>query len=384
VCRSAIEYPPYGKRCGKGDHLSPEDKEARRLARNAREKELYYIRKARKAEEAVTVKLSEVKENLPTTNPVQLSSVATEVLTVKKEALRVIATDENRLTAGFKDSAQAERVFLEDEKDRLAVLLGSEQGDLAYMPVKEEDTAFNEGNFSTNEVRRLILEDGSVAYFKSYEGAYDWDEDGTTLDYGHTYLATSLNEVAAYRLAEALGEGYTSLVPETVMTEYKGRLGTLQRESKGEPGPSFFSDLKEKYEHGELDANSWRKAAILDAIAGSQDRHCYNYLIEEVDGVQKITLIDNGYSFARWESYYNETDVLNYVTRITEETDLTTEERATIQKLMDDPTFGGLTALLSEDSVNCCRERAQKMLDSGIYQINAGADWFEDGWDKGV
>lgn len=50
MCRSILEHPPAGLRCNLNVHLTPEMRETKRLARNARERELYHLRKSSSAQ----------------------------------------------------------------------------------------------------------------------------------------------------------------------------------------------------------------------------------------------------------------------------------------------------------------------------------------------
>lgn len=165
-------------------------------------------------------------------------------------------------------------------------------GELSHRPIRKVDERFFSD--STTQVLRYELEDGSVGYFKSFtENSFD---EYAFRDYGTTSLGASINEVNAYRMAQLLGGGFSDLVPETVLRDIDGSLGTLQREvvSEGKPPSSFHRNpqLREDY----------RKAAIFDFVIGNLDRHSDNFIygFEGAAGGRRryrIRLIDHSFSF---------------------------------------------------------------------------------------
>lgn len=161
---------------------------------------------------------------------------------------------------------------------------------LSYTPIKERDEDWCTSGFS--QVERYTLEDGTVGYFKPF-GANSFEED-TFEEYGTTSLGASINEVNAYRMAKALGGKFADLVPETVIREVNGSIGTLQKEvPESDMGVNYddYPGLKEDY----------RRAAIFDFVVGNLDRHTGNFLYGvEGEGANKrpcIRLIDNSFTF---------------------------------------------------------------------------------------
>lgn len=175
--------------------------------------------------------------------------------------------------------------------------------ELSHQPIRKLDEHFFSD--SSTQVLRYELEDGSVGYFKSFtDNSFD---EYSFRDYGTTSLNASINEVNAYRMAQLLGDGFSDLVPETVIREIDGSLGTLQREviSEGKPPSSFHRNpqLREDY----------RKAAIFDFIIGNLDRHSDNFIYGFEAGESgrrryRIRLIDHSFSFPwkRGSSYFNQ------------------------------------------------------------------------------
>ena len=175
-------------------------------------------------------------------------------------------------------------------------------GELSHRPIRKMDEHFFAD--SSTKVLRYELEDGSVGYFKPFtENSFNEHD---FRDYSTTSLGASINEVNAYRMAQLLGGGFSDLVPETVLREIDGSLGTLQREvvSEGEPPSSFHRNpqLREDY----------RKAAIFDFVIGNLDRHSDNFIygFEGAAGGRRryrIRLIDHSFSFPwrRSTVYFN-------------------------------------------------------------------------------
>lgn len=165
-------------------------------------------------------------------------------------------------------------------------------GELSHLPVRERDERFLSDGSS--QVSRYLFEDGTVGYFKPF-GENSFDEYDFR-DYGTSSLGASINEVNAYRMAQLLGGCFAELVPETVLREIEGSLGSLQREviSELQPQTSYYRNpqLREDY----------RKAAIFDFVIGNLDRHSDNYIygLELTASGRKrfrIRLIDNSFSF---------------------------------------------------------------------------------------
>lgn len=165
-------------------------------------------------------------------------------------------------------------------------------GELSHLPIREQDEHFLSDGAS--QVSRYVFEDGTAGYFKPF-GVNSFDEYDFR-DYGTSSLGASINEVNAYRMAQLLGGRFAELVPETVLREIDGSLGSLQREvvSELQPQASYYRNpqLREDY----------RKAAIFDFAIGNLDRHSGNYIygLEPTASGRRrprIRLIDNSFSF---------------------------------------------------------------------------------------
>jgi len=159
--------------------------------------------------------------------------------------------------------------------------------------VKDRDLSWKASG--STSVQRYELMDGSVGYFKGFQENSRYDEYGFR-SFGTSTLGAAINEVNARRMAQLLGPGYEKLVPDTVLREIDGEIGSFQKEvpEGSEMPPNFHrsSELREDY----------RKAAIFDFVIGNLDRHDANLLYEATSGAdgtesKRLRLIDNAYSF---------------------------------------------------------------------------------------
>lgn len=195
--------------------------------------------------------------------------------------------------------AHSQTRWSESERAIAMKLALSNLSELSYVPIDHRDNGWSTDGCSV--VERYVLKDGSVGYFKSfYENSY---EEGVFEDYGCTALGASINEVNTYRMAKLLGKGYDELVPETVLREVDGSLGTLQREVKEDARVS--RDLHKSKALQE----DYRRAAVLDFVIGNLDRHSDNFLYGIEVGPRgkrsRIRLIDNSFTFATGESHHS-------------------------------------------------------------------------------
>lgn len=323
MCRSAIEYPPNGKRCERREHMSAAELVAWKERRNARERELYYLRKAKK--QAAAQQVEEVAPVLP-------------AMVEGRASLSRLSQDVEAL-AGGADKLDAKWVSTDEARGISSRILAGEQPDLAYQSIAGEDTAFQAN--SVNEVKRVFLHDGSVGYFKNYASAVH-EGGGTHSDYGHNILESFNNEVVAYRLSQIMGEGYSRLVPVTVLREYNGQIGTLQAEAEGEVG--VHSSWSYDYT-ADCSPTGLRAVALFDYIAGSQDRHSGNYSVIDNggDGKDEFVLIDNGFAFphpSNGQGLYNQLKISDMMLSSGKMV-LTKEEKKTVKRVQASLVEGG-------------------------------------------
>lgn len=191
-------------------------------------------------------------------------------------------------------------VYWEGDQEiaRKLALSNSNLTKFAYTPIAERDTFWQ--SIGCSSVERYILEDGSVGYFKPLDKNSNREE--VFHDYGTSSLGAAINEVNSYRMAKALGGKYAELVPETVIREINGSIGSFQRQVDWSISPVNYEEtpsLKEDV----------RRAAIFDFVIGNLDRHGDNFLYgepsEDSDSNHCIRLIDNAFSFPKWNAKMN-------------------------------------------------------------------------------
>lgn len=181
-----------------------------------------------------------------------------------------------------------------EEDVEVAMKLASEPvSDLAATRVKNRDLSWYGG--SSTSVQRYELMDGTVGYFKSFKENSRQSE-FEFRSFGTSTLGAAINEVNAYRMAKLFGPGYEELVPQTVLREIDGEIGSFQQEVQEDPELN-----RNLHDRAEL-RQDYRNAAIFDFIIGNLDRHDANYLygaVKAADGsvASRIRLIDNAYSF---------------------------------------------------------------------------------------
>lgn len=234
-----------------------------------------------------------------------LSGVSKSDLKAKSEpkSLATLSEDEHEnpskmqaaiaLSSRDKYAPKAKRVVYKDTDQDIAMRLAlSNISELAYTPVFSDDPFWRSNGCSN--VERYILKGGIAGYFKSF--AKNSHKEGSFRNYGTTSLGAAINEVNAYRMAQALGGEYAKMVPETVIREINGSVGTFQHEVESSGDYADF----EEYPDLRQDV---RRAAIFDFIIGNQDRHGQNFLYTKSgrgkDSRLCIRLIDNSFSFPR-------------------------------------------------------------------------------------
>lgn len=200
------------------------------------------------------------------------------------------ATDSNE----YRDNAAKREEIISDQEIAMKLALQG-MSPLSYLPVKRSDENFSSNGFNSTE--RLELEDGTVGYFKSFaKASRDNMAIGINKEYGETSISCAVNEVNAYRLSQEMGEGFDDLVPETVLREYGGEIGSFQKEFKGEPLEwGRTTDMFSK--------EDCHRAAVFDCVLGTKDRHSQNLLISDDEDP---SLIDNSFSFPKGSGRYNQ------------------------------------------------------------------------------
>jgi len=100
-----------------------------------------------------------------------------------------------------------------------------------------------------------------------------------------------LREALGYDVAKAVG--YTDLVPETVVREIDGKVGSIMKFVEG----ASLGRTRGQSRHWEKgDRDQIERAAAFDYLIGNSDRHGGNYMFTRENGKYKYHLIDNGFS----------------------------------------------------------------------------------------
>lgn len=240
-----------------------------------------------------------------------------------------------------------------DENRAIAMKLGlTNVSALAYTPVKEEDHEFYSEGFSATH--RLVLEDGSVGYFKPF--LTNSDDEYAFEEYGESSLGATVNEVNAYRMSQAMGGGYEKLVPETAIREYDGNLGSIQREA-----PALeCHNLRQATE------DSRRLAGSFDFAIGSLDRHSGNYIYTS-DGTKhgaQVTLIDNSFSFVRESASEYTLNSSEFASR-SEGQKLDENERESLKRGREALDRWESEGTIAPDQAHAARRRFDSMLEKG-------------------
>lgn len=200
----------------------------------------------------------------------------------------------------------------------------------------------------TNETSRLELDNGVVGYHKPFEGVYE----EIAIGFGQDSAQQPMHEVAAWRLAERLGEPYDRLVPPCVLREEGGRLGSFSQERPGLPMRPQM----------DVDEGEHNAAAFFDCLIGQQDRHPGNYLVAG----DRVTLIDHGYSFARGGDFLNHSFFQRQRSGADEKgRRLTGAEIQALDVLTDSEDACGLRGMLEPDRLDALLARAVRMRAEG-------------------
>jgi hypothetical protein len=173
---------------------------------------------------------------------------------------------------------------------------------------------------------------------------------------GHTRESVLLSEVAAYRLAHALGPPFAELVPPCVLRTVPGidphAPGSLLDERFGERGNDVFFRAP----------GLALTAAVFDALIANQDRSIANFLFDADRG--DLALIDHGFAFPRDGDLRNTSLLLDW-RRDVGVMDLADEEISALQRLAGDDELFGLRRYLDADRCEPVAARAAEMLNNG-------------------
>lgn len=192
----------------------------------------------------------------------------------------------------------------------------------------------------------------------SHEGAYFKPVNGVnrTLAYlfGHTRQSVLLAEVAAYRLAHALGAPYVDLVPACVLR----LVPEVDPDAPGSLTGERFDDRSGNL--FECEPALALHAAFFDAVIGNQDRSRANLLFDPPRS--DLALIDHGFAFPRDGDIVNDSILTGWRRRAGLDA-LTDRERERVALLLEDPELLGMRRCLEPERVEAFERRARYMRD---------------------
>ena len=166
----------------------------------------------------------------------------------------------------------------------------------------------------------VVLETGRSAFFKRF-----CDQDPNLCSqYGHHPFDVPVNEVAAWRLAYAMGNPWRRLLPTAVLRTIDNAGGALINEKPGKVDNNVFEAESQV-----------AAAAFWDALIGNQDRNARNFRYDAAH--QRLGLIDHGFAFARPGDPINQSSffLAHRRTRAGEGT-LRQNERDALEELLDE------------------------------------------------
>lgn len=192
----------------------------------------------------------------------------------------------------------------------------------------------------------VVLDTRRTAFFKRFRD----QRPNICAHYGHDPLDVPLNEVAAWRLAFAMGDPWRQLVPTAVFRKINGAGGALINDRKAKADLQVFSEAGQQV----------LSAAFWDALIGQQDRNQQNFRYER--STRSLALIDHGFAFGRPGDIC--TSTLFLAARFPQAPLLRAEERGALEALLAHDLHG-LGGFVSEDRVEALERRAKEMLRTG-------------------
>lgn len=236
---------------------------------------------------------------------------------------------------------------------------------LAYSPVTKVDY----GDFGgCNTVMLVKLKSGQRAYHKPISGMDEELAEEYDLEHAGEQ---ALHEVAAWRVAKAMGGPYDRLVAPAVLRDVDGHVGSTSLELPGRP-PSM-TDYNSPADSDLVRPDAWDAAALFDAVIGNQDRHLGN-VMHRSDGTPG--LFDHGLAFRSPGAYVNDARIQD--ARLRSNPELTTTELTVLRTLRQDTTLGGVVAFLPRHRVDALRDRVDHMIATG--QIYDNRRDYEQDW----
>ncbi len=209
-------------------------------------------------------------------------------------------------------------------------------------------------NPGVNVTYHVVLESRRAGIFKPFGG----QKPNLCKAFNQDLFDAVTHEVAAWRLAHALGGQYEQLLPAAVLRNIdEVGPGVLINWRDGKPNVAVLQAAEAQA----------RPAAFWDALVGQQDRHATNFRYDSQS--RRLALIDHAFSFARPDDMLNDSFFLKWRRMSQGGATVQPAEREALERLLDSENLLGLSTFLTQDRVEALANRAQKMLDSKVLPL---------------
>jgi hypothetical protein len=198
----------------------------------------------------------------------------------------------------------------------------------------------------TADTYEFYFADGSKGAFKSIEGA-----GRSASAYGHTAASVVLNDVAAWFVARGLGlDELLRGVVVTTCSHAGAGLGSLQHWFIGDPSGQGWEQ-----------SSNLRKAAVLDALIGNQDRNATNFKYDQA--TDELGLYDNSFAFALPGDQTSSSVILNRAH--IDDRSLESDLQAALDRFQSSDERAALEEVLAPERFARVIDRCDRMRNSG-------------------
>lgn len=202
-----------------------------------------------------------------------------------------------------------------------------------------------------NVTWKVTFANGAVGYAKPFAYLHH----NLAREYGHEDSPLQpVHEVAAWQLAQRLGEPWSRMVAPCVFREIDGHMCSVSAQRFGTEEIPSVDGLDPAESLG-----------FFDSLTGQQDRHFGNVLAGASN--TQMSAIDHGFAFKRPQDEVNNySRAVEY--RIERKPAVTDHERAVARRLGQSPTLLGMSLMLEPERAEELRARARQ-LDIGGYVV---------------
>jgi hypothetical protein len=199
----------------------------------------------------------------------------------------------------------------------------------------------------------VIFQSRRQAIFKPFSG----QNPNVCANFQQDRFDAITHEVAAWRLAHALGGHWEQLVPTAVLRDLAGiGPGVLINWREGSPDMRVVTEAR-------VQAHA---AAFWDALIGQQDRHARNFRYDA--NARRLALIDNAFTFARPDDL-NNASVFLACRRSENATALKRAETDALETILESTDMVGMRRFVAPDRADAFEARARRMLDCGMLPL---------------